>query len=255
MSLSFARFPGDTEHQLIQRNMRADKRIVVIIPVLNEERTLPLVLRDIPQDLVSEVVVVDNGSSDRTPEIAREMGATVLHEARKGYGYPCLRGIEYLKASPPHIVVFLDGNYSDYPDEIPGLVEPILKEDYDMVLGSRILGHAQKGALRFPVRFGNLLATVLIRTFYGFRYSDLGPFRAIQFSRLLQLDMKDNLGWTVEMQVKAVKCGFRIKEVPVSYRAGTGKSKFTGNITGIVVIGYRILKAVFLNILYSPARG
>ncbi|NOZ69467.1 MAG: glycosyltransferase family 2 protein [Deferribacteres bacterium] len=224
------------------------KRIAVIIPALNEEKTLPRVLDDIQKDLVDEVVIVDNGSRDRTPFIARERGATLLFEARKGYGYPCLKGIEYLKTKKPDIVVFVDGNYSDHPDEIIRLVEPVVYEDYDLVLGSRIMGRVEKGALRVPVRFGNLLATVLIRLLYGFRYTDIGPFRAIKFDRLLALDMKDNYGWTVEMQVKAVKKGYRIKEVPVSYRMGTGKSKITGNIKGIAVVGYRILHAVFKNV-------
>jgi len=225
-------------------------RVAVIIPVLNEEKTLPKVLNDIPKGLVNEVVVIDNGSTDRTPEIARQWGATVLHEPRRGYGYPCLRGIEYLKKKEPDIVVFLDGNYSDHPDEMARLIEPIEKDGYDLVLGSRVMGRAEEGALRFPVRFGNRLATFLIRILYGFRYTDLGPFRAIRFKKLLELEMSDNLGWTVEMQVKAVKRGFRIKEVPVSYRRGTGRSKFTGDIKGIFRIGYRILRAVFKNLTF-----
>ncbi len=222
--------------------------VAVIIPVLNEEKTLPLVLNDIPRDLVDEIVVVDNGSTDRTVEIARQGGVTVLHEPRRGYGYPCLRGIEYLKEKMPDIVVFLDGNYSDHPDEMGMLIEPIINRDYDLVIGSRVMGEAEEGALRLPVRFGNRLATALIRILYGFRYTDLGPFRAIKFRRLLDLDMNDNLGWTVEMQVKAVKRGFRVLEVPVSYRKGTGRSKFTGDIKGVFRIGYRILKAVFRHI-------
>lgn len=229
-----------------------DKYIAVIIPALNEEKTLPLVLNDIPKDLVNEVVVVDNESSDRTSEIAREKGATVLSESKRGYGYPCLKGLEYLKTKDPDIVVFVDGNYSDYPGEISTLVEPIIREDYDLVLGSRVLGKVEKGALRLPVRFGNLLATVLIRLLYGFQYTDVGPFRAIKFRKLLELDMNDNLGWTIEMQVKAVKSGYRILEVPVSYRKGTGKSKLTGNIKGIAKVGYRIIRAVFKNLFYSP---
>ena len=232
--------------------MLSDKRVAVIIPVLNEEKTLPFVLKDIPRDLVDEVVVIDNGSEDRTPEAAREGGATLLFEARRGYGYPCLKGIEYLKTKAPDIVVFLDGNYSDYPDEIIKIVEPVVKEDYDLVCGSRVMGKVEEGALRVPVLFGNLLATVLMRLFYGFKYTDVGPFRAIKFNRLLELDMNDNLGWTIEMQVKAVKSRFKIKEVPVSYRVGTGKSKFTGDIKGILKIGYRILRAIFGNLLYSP---
>ncbi len=231
--------------------MLSGKKIAVIIPVLNEEKTLPLVMRDISRDLVDEVVIVDNGSKDRTPSIAREEGATLLFEARRGYGFPCLKGIEYLKTKKPDIVAFLDGNYSDYPDEINKIVEPIVKEDYDLVCGSRVMGQAEEGALRFPVLFGNLLATVLMKLFYGFKYTDVGPFRAIKFDRLLELDMNDNLGWTIEMQVKAVKKKFKITEVPVSYRAGTGKSKFTGSITGIIKIGYRIIRAILKNLFYS----
>jgi len=226
-------------------------KVAVIIPALNEEKTLPLVLNDIPKDLVGEVVVIDNGSSDRTPEIAKELGATVLHETRRGYGYPCLRGLEYLKAKDPDIVVFVDGNYSDHPQEIGKLVAPMINEGYDLVLGSRVLGRVEKGALRMPVRFGNWLATTLIRFLYGFKYSDVGPFRAVRFDKLLTLDMQDNLGWTIEMQVKAVKKGFKILEVPVSYRMGTGKSKLTGNVKGIFIVGYRILRAVFKNLFYS----
>jgi glycosyltransferase involved in cell wall biosynthesis len=232
--------------------MLSDKRIAVIIPALNEEKTLPLVLNDIPGDLVDEVVVIDNGSIDKTPSIAKERGATLLFESMMGYGYPCLRGIQYLKSRETDIVVFLDGNYSDYPGEIIKLVGPMVKDDYDMVLGSRILGKVEEGALRIPVRFGNLLATTLIRLVYGFKYTDVGPFRAIKFDKLLELDMNDNLGWTVEMQVKAVKRRYRIKEVPVTYRKGTGKSKITGNVKGIAVVGYRILRAIFKNLFYSP---
>jgi glycosyltransferase involved in cell wall biosynthesis len=230
-------------------------KIAVIIPALNEETTLPLVLNDIPKDIVDEVVVVDNGSSDRTPEIAKELGATLLFESKKGYGYPCLRGIEYLKTKNPDIVVFVDGNYSDHSDEIGKLVAPMIKEDYDLVLGSRVMGKVEEGALRMPVRFGNLLATVLIRSLYGYKYTDVGPFRAIKFDKLLELDLNDNLGWTIEMQVKAVKRGYKILEVPVSYRKGTGKSKFTGNIKGIAVVGYRILRAVLKNLFYSPRQA
>ncbi|GBD96199.1 MAG TPA: glycosyltransferase family 2 protein [Nitrospirae bacterium] len=235
--------------------MLSNKKIAVIIPALNEEKTLPAVLNDIPGDLVDEVVVIDNGSSDKTPEIAKERGATLLFESRRGYGYPCLRGIEYLKTKNPDIVVFLDGNYSDHPDEIIKLVEPVVRDDYDLVCGSRIMGKIEEGALRVPVRFGNLLATVLIRLFYGFKYTDVGPFRAIKFAKLLELDMNDNLGWTIEMQVKAVRSGYRITEVPVNYRAGTGKSKITGNIKGIAVVGYRIIRAIFKNLFFSPARA
>jgi len=227
------------------------KKIAVIIPVLNEEKTLPLVFKDMPADLVDEIVVIDNGSSDRTPEIAKEHGATLLFESKKGYGYPCLKGIEHLKLKAPDIVVFVDGNYSDHPDEILRLVKPIAEEDHDLVIGSRTTGSVEKGALRAPVRFGNLLATILINIFYGFKYTDVGPFRAIKFDKLLRLNLNDNLGWTIEMQVKAVRMKYRIMEVPVSYRMGTGKSKIKGNLKGVFIVGYRILRAVFKNISYS----
>lgn len=232
--------------------MLSNKTIAVIIPALNEEKTLSRTLRDIPEDLVDEIVVVDNCSTDRTPSIAKEWGATLLFETKKGYGYPCLKGIEYLKGRNPDVVVFLDGNYSDHPDEIPQIVGPIVKENYDLVLGSRVMGRCEKGALRLPVVFGNLLATTLIRLFYGFRYTDLGPFRAIKFNKLLDLNMQDNLGWTIEMQVKAIKKKYRIIEVPVSYRKGSGRSKFTGNIKGIIVVGYRIIWTVFKHLTCKP---
>ena len=228
--------------------MYLDKKIAVIIPALNEEKTLPKVLGDIPKDLVDEVVVVDNGSTDRTPQIAEELGATLLFESKKGYGYPCLRGIEYLKEKNPDIVIFLDGNYSDYPTEIIKLITPIVKEDYDLVIGSRVMGNYEKGSLRAPVYFGNLLATTLIRLLYRFKYTDLGPFRAIKFTKLLALDMHDNFGWTVEMQVKAVKKNYKIIEVPVNYRKGTGKSKITVNVKGIIKVGYRIIWTIFKNL-------
>ena len=232
--------------------MLDDKKITVIIPVLNEESTLPLVLHDISRELVDEIVIVDNGSKDRTVEIAREAGTTVLHETKKGYGYPCLTGIEHIRTNKADVVVFVDGNYSDHPDEIEKLVEPIIRNDYDLVLGSRTLGRVDEGALRVPVRFGNWLATVLIRLFYDFKFTDVGPFRAIRFDKLLELDMNDNLGWTIEMQVKAVRRKYNITEVPVSYRAGTGKSKLTGNLKGIAIVGYRIIRAILKNSRYSP---
>lgn len=225
--------------------MKIDKKIAAIIPVLNEEKTLPMVLRDIDKGLVDEVVVVDNGSIDRTPLIAKEWGATVLFEPKKGYGYPCMKGIEYLREKSPDIVIFLDGNYSDHPGEIIKLINPIVNEGYDLVLGSRVMGSSEKGVLRTPVRFGNFLAAILIGFLYGFKYTDMGPFRAIKFNKLLDLDMQDNLGWTIEMQIKAIKKKYRVTEVPVSYRKGSGRSKITGDIKGIVSVGYRILWTIF----------
>ncbi len=218
----------------------------MIIPALNEEASLPRVLGDIPGDLVEEVVVVDNGSSDRTAEVAKACGATVLIESRRGYGSACLKGIAYLRVKVsdqvPDIVVFLDGDYSDHPEELAIVVRPIIMEGYDLVIGSRPKGEAEKGALLPQARWGNVLATSLMRFLYGFTYSDLGPFRAVRFDKLLVLGMVDrNYGWTVEMQIKAVKCGLKITEVPVRYRKRIGKSKVTGTWKGTVLAGYKIL--------------
>jgi glycosyltransferase involved in cell wall biosynthesis len=222
-------------------------RIAVLIPALNEETTLPRVLADLPKALVEEVVVVDNGSSDRTPTVASAAGATVLYESRRGYGWACLAGIEYLKTKSPDILVFLDGDHSDHADELPALILPIVSEGYDLVIGSRTKGEADPGALLPQARFGNVLATFLIRLLYGFRYSDLGPFRAMRFPALLRLEMTDRTyGWTVEMQIKAIRQGLRITEVPVRYRKRTGgTSKVSGTIKGTVLAGYKILWTVF----------
>ncbi len=221
-------------------------RIAVLIPALNEEATLPRVLADLPKILVEEVVVVDNGSSDQTPTVARTCGATVLYEPRRGYGWACLTGIAYLKTKAPDILVFLDGDYSDHPDELLAVVQPILTDGYDLVIGSRTKGEADHGALLPQARFGNALATFLIRLLYGFRYSDLGPFRAIRFPALLKLGMTDRTyGWTVEMQIKAIRQGLRITEVPVRYRKRAGgTSKVSGTIRGTVLAGYKILWTV-----------
>lgn len=226
--------------------MPADRdRIAVVIPALDEAASLPRVLADLPTDMLAEVVVVDNGSSDGTPHVAEECGATVVSEPRRGYGRACLAGIARLKAQPPDVVVFLDGDYSDYPDELPAVVRPILKEGYDVVIGSRPQ-RAEAGALLGHARFGNALATGLIRLLYGFRYTDLGPFRAIRFDKLLALDMRDETyGWTVEMQIKAVRRGLRITEVPVGYRPRIGRSKVSGTLKGTLMAGTKILWTVF----------
>lgn len=221
-------------------------RIAVIIPALNEEASLPLVLADLPKDILEEIVVVDNGSHDRTPYVAREAGATVLHEQRRGYGWACLAGIEHLKIRMPDIVVFLDGDYSDHPEELAEVVQPIVTDGYDLVIGSRTTGEAESGALLPHARFGNALATRLITLLYGFTYSDLGPFRAIRFAALLELGMTDcTYGWTVEMQIKAIHKGLRITEVPVRYRQRIGASKVSGTLKGTLMAGYKILWTVF----------
>ena len=220
-------------------------RIVVIIPALDEERSLPKVLAEIPRSLASEVVVVDNGSGDRTSEVARAAGATVLSEPRAGYGQACLTGIAYLAKEPPEVVVFVDGDYSDRAAEMTDLVEPILEGRADFVVGSRVLGQRERGALAPHARWGNWLATRMLHTLYGCRFTDLGPFRAIRYETLLALDMQDrDYGWTAEMQAKAARSSVRSTEVPVSYHRRIGKSKITGTVKGTVMAGYKILTTI-----------
>ncbi len=220
-------------------------RISVIIPALDEERSLPKVLAEVPRNLVSEIVVVDNGSRDRTSEVARAAGATVLSEPRAGYGQACLTGIAYLAAAPPEIVVFVDGDYSDRAAEMADLVTPILEGKADFVVGSRVLGRRERFALAPHARWGNWLATRMIHVLYGCRFTDLGPFRAIRYETLLALGMQDrDYGWTAEMQAKAAGAGVRCIEVPVSYHRRIGRSKITGTVKGTVMAGYKILTTI-----------
>ena len=224
------------------------EKTVVIIPALNEERSIGRVIGDIPQDLVTEIVVVNNGSTDSTARVASSSGATVIEEERRGYGQACLAGIDYIKNSSylPDIIVFLDADYSDYPQEIKELVFPITEGGYDLVIGSRTIGERQKGALLPQALVGNYIATRLIKLFYGVDFTDLGPFRAIRYDKLLSLDMRDKtFGWTVEMQVKAAKNGLRCTEVPVSYRKRIGTSKITGTVAGSVMAGVKIIWMIF----------
>jgi len=217
-------------------------RVTVLIPARNEEASLPLVLDAIPSDRVDEVVVVDNASSDRTAEAARARGATVLFEPRPGYGAACLRGFGYLLTAPPDIVVFLDADYSDHPQEMPLLLRAIERDGADLVIGSRTRGRREPGALLPQARLGNWLATRLMRLLYGGRFSDLGPFRAIRFPALVDLAMRDRgFGWTAEMQVKALKRRLRTAEVPVSYRRRVGVSKISGTLSGTLQAGAGIL--------------
>jgi glycosyltransferase involved in cell wall biosynthesis len=223
----------------------------VIIPAINEENSIAKVIAGIPKSLVSEVIVSDNGSSDNTPEMARQAGATVLIEPTKGYGSACLKAIEYVKSleEKTDIIVFLDADFSDYPEEMTKIIVPIIEADLDLVIGSRALGAMQKGSMTFPQIFGNWLSTRLINLFFGIKFTDLGPFRAIKYDKLLQLDMQDkNFGWTVEMQVKAAKKKFRCVEVPVSYRKRIGTSKISGTIMGTVLAGHKILWTIFKNL-------
>lgn len=216
--------------------------VTVIIPVLNEEQGLARVLDDLPRQNVQEILVVDNGSTDRTAEVARERGAIVITEPRRGYGRACLAGIARASENPPDVVVFLDGDYSDHPEELPLLVQPIVRGDADLVIGSRVRGERVRGALLPQAIVGNWVATTLIRLLYGHRFTDLGPFRAVSFRALGVLGMKDeSFGWTAEMQVKALRRGLRVLEVPVRYRPRIGTSKITGTIGGSVRAGWRIL--------------
>jgi glycosyltransferase involved in cell wall biosynthesis len=232
-------------------------RIVVIIPALDEERSLPSVLADIPKDLVHEVLVVDNGSRDRTADVARAAGAVVVSEPRAGYGQACLTGIaEAAKLEPePDVVVFLDGDYSDRPAEMTTLVEPILQNRAELVIGSRVLGEREPGALAPHARFGNWLATRLLRALYGYEFTDLGPFRAICFDTLVGLGMRDrDYGWTAEMQARAARARIRATEVPVSYHRRIGKSKITGTVKGTVLAGWKIITTI-LRIRLAPISG
>ena len=216
-------------------------RTAVIIPAFNEERSLPAVLREIPWHRVDEVIVVDNASRDRTSEVARAGGATVVREENKGYGSACLRGIAELKDRAPDAVVFLDADYSDSPGEMELLFDR-LGAGYDLVIGSRELGRRQPGALFWHARLGNWIATRLLCWLYGQAFTDLGPFRAVRYDRLLALGMRDpDYGWTVEMQALAARMGYRCCEVPVSYKRRIGRSKVSGTVKGSVLAGIKIL--------------
>ncbi|HMC83290.1 MAG TPA: glycosyltransferase family 2 protein [Candidatus Polarisedimenticolia bacterium] len=221
-------------------------RVAVVIPAFNEETSLPLVLRAIPRDRVDKVVVVDNGSTDNTSAVARALGSTVIVEVRRGYGAACQAGLNHLRGDPPEIVVFLDADFSDHPEEMPDLLAPILEDGCDLVVGSRLRGRAEPGALLLQARWGNRLATYLLRWLYGTRSTDLGPFRAARYERLMELGMSDpDFGWTVEMQAKAALAGWKTAEVPVSYRRRIGVSKITGTLLGSVRAGVKILYTLF----------
>ncbi len=218
--------------------------ISVIIPVFNEQDAIEKVIGDIPSDLPAEIIVVDNGSTDQTAKLAAAMGARIVRENRRGYGSACLAGIAATRE--PDIVVFLDGDYSDHPNEMSDLIAPILENRADLVIGSRVLGNSEPGALMIQARFGNRLATSLIKILFGVSYTDLGPFRAIRYGTLMDLNMRDKtFGWTVEMQVKAAKRALKIQEVPVSYRKRIGVSKITGTLKGTLKAGWKILFTIF----------
>jgi len=221
----------------------------VIIPALNEEKSLPLVLRDLPA--VRHVYVVDNGSTDRTAGVAVALDAIVVKEPQRGYGAACLRGLQAILdriqsgEAPPQIVVFVDADYSDHPDLLPELVRPIVDEEFDFVLGSRLLGEREPGAMPPQSVYGNKLACFLMRWCFGIRYTDLGPFRAIDYRSLCDLQMSDqNFGWTIEMQIKAARAKLRTLEIPVPYRRRVGVSKISGTISGTFRAGTKILYTI-----------
>ncbi|MGH9869369.1 MAG: glycosyltransferase family 2 protein [Candidatus Polarisedimenticolia bacterium] len=233
----------------------APLRVAVILPALNEEMSLPRVLQALRElaagplaasgsatAVLSRVVVSDNGSTDATARIAREAGATVVTETKRGYGRACLAGIAALAPDPPDIVAFLDADFSDDPARLRDLVAPIVTGECDFVLGSRRLGDADPGAVPAHARWGNDVSVALIRMLYGHRYTDLGPFRALRYEALQSLGMKDpTFGWTAEMQVKALRAGLRVREVPVPYRQRIGRSKISGTVSGTIKAGTKIL--------------
>jgi len=221
--------------------------IKVIIPAYNEEESIGNVIRDIPS-IVDEIIVVNNNSTDATSQNALEAGATVLSEPKSGYGNACLKGIDYIKHQKTEtaIVVFLDGDYSDYPEELHKIIAPIIEDNIDFVIGSRVEKFREKGAMQPQQIFGNWLATTLMRIFLKSRFTDLGPFRAIKYSTLLSLKMEDQTyGWTVEMQLKILKQNFTYTEIPVKYRNRIGVSKVSGTIKGSIFAGIKILTWIF----------
>lgn len=227
--------------------MKEGKKIAVIIPAFNEENSVGNVVNEIPK-WVDDILVVNNNSTDETKINAEKAGAIVIDEPINGYGRACLKGIDFFKnhITKPDIIVFIDADYSDYPEEMEILVHPIIHENMDMIIGSRALGNRQKGSMTFPQIFGNWLATALLRLIYGVKYTDLGPFRAIKFEKLLALNMVDKtFGWTVEMQLKAAKHKMKISEVPVNYRKRIGFSKISGTVKGTILAGYKIITTIF----------
>ena len=222
--------------------------IDVIIPAFNECSAIQHVIRDIPKDLIRNIIVVDNNSSDCTAQKAKEAGAIVLHESFQGYGASCLTGIAYSTTCNPEpdIIVFLDGDYSDHPQEMTQIVQPIIQDNKDLVIGSRNNAKRESGSMTIQQVFGNWLATYLIKIFFQHTYTDLGPFRAIRTSALHQIQMQDKTyGWTVEMQIKALKHNLNVTECPVSYRNRIGKSKISGTIKGTLLAGQKIISTIF----------
>jgi len=218
-------------------------RIKVIIPAYNEEKAIGNVISEIPS-LVDEIIVVSNNSTDKTEEVAKKAGATVLSETKKGYGYACLKGMDYISKleSKPDIIVFLDGDYSDYPEELSKLIDPIRNQSIDFVIGARVSSLRENGSMTPQQVFGNWLATFLMKVFFNAKFTDLGPFRAIKYDKLLQLQMEDKTyGWTVEMQLKVLKQKMTYIEIPVRYKNRIGVSKVSGTVKGTVMAGIKII--------------
>lgn len=229
-----------------QTRRQVDYHTIVIIPALNEESSIGRVIGSIPKSAVSEIIVVNNGSSDGTAATAHSAGATVLTEQRSGYGHACLLGIARAIRNKADVIVFLDGDYSDHPEDLPDILHPITEDEYDLVIGSRMIGRREPGALLPQAVFGNWLACFLIRLFWGYRFTDLGPFRAVRVDALQRMNMSDpTYGWTVEMQIKAAKLKLRCKEVPVRYRKRIGSSKVTGTLSGTIKASVKILYTIF----------
>lgn len=221
--------------------------IKVIIPAFNEADSISRVIKELPTE-ISEIIVVNNNSTDNTAEIARNAGATVLTEARMGYGYACLKGLDYIskQSKRPQIIVFIDGDYSDYPEELTKLVAPIIEDDIDLVIGARAKHLRENGSMTPQQVFGNWLATFLMRMFFNARFTDLGPFRAIRYNKLLELGMEDKTyGWTVEMQLKALRHKLKYTEIPVRYKKRIGVSKVSGTVKGTIFAGIKILSWIF----------
>jgi len=221
--------------------------IKVIIPAFNEVDSIGKVIHDIP-GIVSEVIVVSNASTDETEARALEAGATVLHESKKGYGFACLKAMDYIANTQPHpdIVVFIDGDYSDYPEQLEEIIAPIIDNDLDFVIGARVKALREAGSMTMPQIFGNWLATSLMRLFFRSKFTDLGPFRAIKYHKLVDLAMEDKTyGWTVEMQLKALRRKYTYTEVPVKYRNRIGVSKVSGTVKGAIFAGIKILSWIF----------
>jgi glycosyltransferase involved in cell wall biosynthesis len=229
-----------------------NQRIKVIIPAYNEQDSIANVIKDIPS-IVDEIIVVSNNSTDQTEENAKNAGATVLKEPQKGYGFACLKGMDYIAKTSlsdpnkkPDIIVFLDGDYSDYPEQLTEIVAPIINDDIDFVIGSRVKQLREEGSMTPQQVFGNWLATFLMNLFFGAKFTDLGPFRAIKYDKLLALKMEDKTyGWTVEMQLKALKQKLTYVEIPMRYRNRIGVSKVSGTVKGSIMAGVKILSWIF----------